>query len=126
MGTAASVSLLLLGYVLGPVALVWGWVWWGMRPKKWTVSSILSLVGFVLATASAVLAISSVGYAQVHHFEYFDPLLARIIRWGCLLSMAGFVFAVGGVWRRNTLRWFAVASAVGTFAFWFLSAVAED
>jgi hypothetical protein len=123
--TAFFVSLFLLAYVAGPVALVWGWIRWVKRPKLWTVTSILSLFGFLLATASALLAISSVAYAHVHYFEYYDPLLMRILRSGALLSMAGFAFAISGVWGKNVLRWFAVASAVCTFTFWLLAAAEE-
>jgi hypothetical protein len=128
MGVSMAIffwSLATLGYVVGPVALVWGWVRWVRHPKLWKVTSVFSLFGFLLATASALLAISSVAYARVHYFPYYDPLLMRILRLGALLSMAGFAFAIGGVWRKNVLRWFAVASAVGTIAFWVLAAEAE-
>jgi hypothetical protein len=119
------VVLMILAYVVAPASLIWGWVRWVKRPKLRTVNSILSLMGFLLATASALLAISMVAYAQVHHFGFFDPLLVRIFRWGLLLSMAGFVFGVGGLWRKSTTRWFAPAGAIGTFAFWVLATAGE-
>jgi hypothetical protein len=125
LSTAFFVLLLLLTYVAGPVALVWGWVQWVKRPKLWTFTSALSFTGFQLATASALLAISSVAYAHVHYFPYYDPLLMRILRSGALLSAAGFAFAMGGVWRKNVLRWSAVVSAACTFTFWVLAAEAE-
>jgi hypothetical protein len=119
------VLLLLLAYGAGPVALVWGCVRWTNLPKMWTFASVLSFVGFLSATASAILAVSSVAYAHVHHFEFYDPLLKQIFRWGFLLSLSGIAFAMGGIWRKNVLRWFAVASAACTFTFWVLAAEAE-
>jgi len=117
--------LIFLGYLVAPVVLVWGWAWWGVQPKLKTVPSILSLIGFILATASALLAVSSVVYAQIHGFRYYDPLLLRIFRWGLLLSLAGILFGVAGVWRKNSLRWHTPACALGTLAFWIVAASGE-
>jgi hypothetical protein len=69
--------LIALSYSATPVALIWGWTRWARQPKQRTVPAILSLIGYMLGTASAVLAVSSVGYAQVHHFPYYDPLLLK-------------------------------------------------
>jgi hypothetical protein len=118
-------ALLALAYLLAPVTLVWGWLRWANQPKNWTPTAILSLLGFALATVSALLAVMTVAYAQVRYFPFYDPLLMRIFRWGALLSAAGLLFGVGGAWRQSSLRWFAIAGAVGTFAFWLLSAERE-
>ena len=91
--------LAVIGYLVTPAALIWGWTRWKCQPKQRTVPAILSLIGFVFATASAVVAVSSVAGAQVHHFPFYDPLLLRIFRWGGLLSLAGILFGIGGVWR---------------------------
>jgi hypothetical protein len=69
---------------------------------------------FVLATASAALAVSSILFAQFHHFPYYDPLLLRIFRTGTLLSLAGIAFGIGGAWRPTSLRWHAPASGIAT------------
>jgi hypothetical protein len=115
--------LFALGYLVAPIMLIWGWARWMAQPKPRTAASILSLIGFILATASAVLAIVSVIYAHViHGFPFYDPLLLRIFRWGLLLSGAGFVFGISGVWGRSSLRWHAPACAVGTVAFWMPAA----
>jgi hypothetical protein len=119
------VVLFVLAYLLGPVALIWGWLRWANRPKRWTPTAILSFLGFALATASALLAVVTAAYVQVHYFAFYDPLLMRIFRWGALLSAAGLLFGVGGAWRENSLRWFAIAGAVGTFAFWLCAAEGE-
>src|SRR5450631_268913 len=52
----AIVTILING--VSPVMLVWGWVRWGKRPKLRTMPSVLSLLGFIFATASATLAVS--------------------------------------------------------------------
>jgi hypothetical protein len=103
--------------------LIWGWARWINHPKLRTVPSILSLTGFVLAMASALLAVSSIAYAQViHGFRFYDPLLMRLFRWGILLSLGAIMFGVGGVWRPSSLRWHAPVAAIGTLAFWAMAA----
>jgi hypothetical protein len=85
-----SGTLAALGYVLAPIMLVWGWARWTQRSKPRTVPSILSLLGFVLASTSALLAVSAIAYAQIHAFPYYDPKLMKIMATGVLLSLAGF------------------------------------
>jgi hypothetical protein len=117
--------LIALSYIVSPVMLIWGWARWAWQPKSGAVAAILSLVGFSFATASAALAVSSVAYAQVHHFGFYDPLLLRIFRWGLLLSLIGILSSIGGVWRQSSLRWHALISGIGTLAFWVLAAEGE-
>ncbi len=117
--------LVVIGYLVAPVALIWGWTRWTRQPKQRTAPAIFSLIGFVFATASAVVAVLSVAYAQVHHFPYYDPLLLRIFRWGVSLSLAGILFGIGGVWRPGPLRWHAPICGLGMLAFWFLAASGE-
>ncbi len=112
-------------YLVPPLLLAWGLIRWAARPKLRTLASNSSLVGFILATASAVLAVSSVAYAQVHHFPYYDPLLLRIFAWGALLSIAGIGFGIGGVWQANSLRWHAPVSGACMLVFWIMMASGE-
>jgi hypothetical protein len=115
-----------LAYLVPPTLLVWGWTRWVRSPKLRSIGSVLSLIGFSLATASALLAVLTVGYAQIHHFPYYDPLLLRIIRWGVLLSFCGIVFGIDGVWRPNPLRWHAaLISGLAMLAFWIMVAEGE-
>jgi hypothetical protein len=127
-----SLEILLLvlaawAWIVTPVILIWGWVRWMKTPKSKTVSSIFSLSGFLLATLSALLAVSSVVYAHTLHsgFPFYDPLLMKIYRWGALLSTAGFCLGIGGVWQRNSLRWHSPIGALGMLAFWLLAAAGE-
>jgi len=104
--------------------LVWGWVRWiKQRPRLWTTSSTLSFIGFLLASASALFAIwvifFGVGGGFEHPLDY--SFFYRCIGRGVVLSLSALVFAIGGVWQRNSLRWQAPASAIGTLAFWLLA-----
>ncbi len=109
-----------------PVSLIWGWVRWARRPKQKTVPAMLALSGFALATASGLLAISALIYAQlIGGFPYYDPRLLRIYRWGIQLSLIGVIFGLAGVWRSSALRWHAPLSAAGALLFWILAASGE-
>jgi hypothetical protein len=82
------------------VAMIWGWVRWSKRAQRPTLISVLSLIGYTLATVSGLLAVSTVLYAHaIDGFGYYDPLLMTIYRWGALLSLLSFVFGLSGVWR---------------------------
>ena len=119
--------LLVAGIYFGlPALMISGWVQWFRRKQPRTVSSILSLIAFILATASGLLAVSSAMYAHaIGGFPFYDPLLLRIYRWGGLLSVSGIAFGISGIWRPSPLRWHAPACAVGTLLFWFASAMGE-
>ena len=109
-----------------PALTIWGWVRWSKRRQPRTLPSILSLVGFTLATASGLLAASSLLYASaIGGFPFYDPLLLRIYRWGGVLSLSGIVFGIGGVWRPGPVRWLAPVCSLGTLLFWFASAIGE-
>jgi hypothetical protein len=129
MSTAVQSIILVLfsGVYLGlPIVMIWGWVRWSKPIQPGTLLTTLSFIGFLLATASGLLAISSVMYAHaIGGFRFYDPLLLRIYRWGGLFSLAGTVFALVGIWRPGPLRWHALVSALGTFLFWFAAAVSE-
>ena len=128
--SAAVQSIVLVLFVVGiylalPAAMIWG-VRLLKRTQPRTWPSVLSLLGFALATASGLLATASVLYAHsIGGFPFYDPLLLRIYRWGALLSLSGTVFALIGVWRPGPLRWHAPACAVGTLLFWFAAAMGE-
>jgi hypothetical protein len=120
------ITLFAVAIYLGlPTSIVAGWVHWGRHRQLLTVFSTLSLIGFTLATASALLAVSSLVYAQFAHFAYYDPLLLRIFRWGGFLSLSGVVFGISGTWQPSPLRWYAPGCALGMFLFWFAMAIGE-
>jgi hypothetical protein len=121
--TIVVVFIAVAFYLVLPALLVWGWVRWGKRSHLRNVSSILSLIGFILASLSALLAVSAMLYARViGGFPFYDPLLLTIYRVGGLLSIGGFIFGFSGAWRSNSLRWLAPACSLGMFLFWFAMA----
>jgi hypothetical protein len=119
------VFLLVLGYLVTPVMLIWGWARWTRSPKPKTFTFILSLSAFVLATCSALLAVSTHVYAHFHPFDFYDPVLMRIYRWGTVLSLGAVLFAIGGIWRNSSLRWHAFVCALGTLSLWVMAAASE-
>ena len=119
------IALGALAYLVSPVLLICGWALWVRQPKTRTLSAALSLGGLILATASALLAVAAVAYAQIHHFPHQDPMLIKLYRMGLLLSRAGVVFGIAGILRPSSTRWFAPLSALATLAFWMLAATSE-
>jgi hypothetical protein len=104
-----------------PIALTWGWLRWWKRAKTRDLFSNMSLTGFALATASAVLGALMWVYAKaIGGFSYYDPALLRIYRYGALISLCGIGFAIVGLWRRNVLRWHAPVCAAGTLLYWIM------
>jgi hypothetical protein len=123
----AVVLVLVVGmYLALPLMTIWGWMRWAAHSHPRTSSSILSLIGFTFASASVVLAISSLIYAHATGgFPFYDPLLLRIYRTGTLFSLLGIAFSLSGVWRPSPLRWHAGLCSTGTLLFWFFSAMGE-
>ena len=81
----------------------------------------LSLAGFVLGSASALLAIGTILYAiTTGGFRFYDPTLLKVYRAGLLLALGGLVFALVGVWNRNPLRWHAPALSLGMLVIWLI------
>jgi hypothetical protein len=113
------ILLTILSYGVLPLMLVLEWVRWCKRPKLRIMPSIISLVGFIFATASAALAVSSLVYAYFLHFSGgLDPVLYRMFGSGMWISFAGILFGAIGAWWQNSLRWHAPVCAIGTLAFW--------
>ena len=108
-----------------PVGLIWGWTRWIGGPKLKTLPAILSLAGFIFATASATLAVLLLAYALVHRFPYYNPRLISPFALGTMLSLAGLLFGLGGASRESSLRWHAPICALGTLAFWILATGGE-
>lgn len=111
-------------YVLLPALIIVGWVRWAGRRQ--TGDTRLSLTGFALGTASALLAIGAMLYAHsAGGFPFYDPALLKIYRFGLLLSVVGLVFGVVGLRRSSPIRWYAPVAAVGTLLFWLAAAAGE-
>jgi hypothetical protein len=113
-------ALVILAYLVAPVSLIYGWVCWRQSPGCRTVASRLSFVGFLLASASGILAVVVVLCSWASIVNEYDLIVRRTVLLGGFLSLAGVLFAIGGLWRRSALRWFAPAGAVSTLAFWVM------
>lgn len=114
------------GYLLAPIMLIRGWIRWMNRREELGRPFFLSLVGFILSTASGVLAVSAIAYAvAIHSFQFYDPALLRIYAWGFLLSAGGIVLGLTGVSAPNALRWHAPLAGLGMLAFWLIAAATE-
>lgn len=129
--TVLFALLLVFSYLVAPITLVWGWSRWIKQgPRTWSISSTLSFIGFLFASASALFALSMIfwafsgGFEHAHGSPDYSPnfsLFYWFVRGGVVLSILGLAFALGGVWRRGATRWLAPASAIGTLAFWLLA-----
>ena len=114
-----------LSYVVAPITLIWGWLRWSLLAKSQTLPSMLSLAGFILASASGLLELSTIAYAFAHGFEWYDPVLLNAMVAGLLLSLGALVFGLSGIWKANPLRWHSPVSGLATLAFWLLVAAMQ-
>lgn len=81
--------------------------------------AVLALVGFILGSISALIAVCSSLYASARGgFRYYDPALITIYRTGFLLSLGGLASALGGLWKPNALRWYSPALSVCMILLW--------
>lgn len=124
MSYVLPILFVLGAYLALPVVLVVGWVRWARRRQ--TGSARPSLAGFSLGTASALLALGVMVYERAAGgFQFYDPALLRIYRWGLLLSVAGLVFGGVGLRWPGPIRWYAPVAAAGTLLFWLGMAAGE-
>jgi hypothetical protein len=93
------------------ILIVWGWVRWLRLPRQKSITAVLSLVGFILATAAALTGVSAAVYSSFPD--------GPIILVGFLLSLGSLILGLGGIWKANSLRWHAPVSSLATFAFWY-------
>jgi hypothetical protein len=83
-------AIVFILYVLSNAALVVGWFRWVRHAQQRTLCSMLSLVGFALVTASALLGIPVTVYAFAFGgFAFHDALLLTIIAWHCCPAKGG-------------------------------------
>lgn len=119
--TALWISAFVVAYIVGPISLVWGWAQWISRPKLRTISAIVSLISFVMASLSATLGLGTIVYASRGGFERGYDSFFRVVLVGGVISLAGILLALGGMWRKSSLRWFALLGSMGGLAFWFVA-----
>lgn len=119
-------ALAIVLYVGLPVTIFTGWKRWVRRSPEDRFTAFISLPGFVLASMSAVLAIvTTLDSIATGGFRFYAPSLLMICKIGLLLSLGGFVLGLGGVWKRNPLRWYAPVLSLGMLLLWLFWASGE-
>ena len=114
------------GFLAAPAMLIWSWIQFAKLPQSRTVSSILSFIGLILATTSAILGAFIVVHATaIGGYPYYDPRAMRIYAWGVLLSVAGIALGIGGAFQPGSLRWQVPVSGLCILAFWIIAALGE-
>jgi hypothetical protein len=118
--------LLIVGCFGVPVFLIMGWCRLRRCSSPQGRLSVISLAGFALGSASALLAVGSILYCvATGGFRYYDPTVLKIYRAGLLLALGGLACALVGVWNRNPLRWHAPALSLGMLLLWLIWASGE-
>jgi hypothetical protein len=108
-----------------PFITIWGWWRWTKLRQPRTLASDLSLIGFGLATLSALLAVITWIMASTRGFAFYDPLLLAIYKVGLLLALGGMILGLSGLWRPGPLRWHAPLCSLAMLVFWFIAASSE-
>ena len=109
-------------YIGIPVALISGWTKWRNWGREWSGLGALSILGFLLGTASVLLALATILRGA---WPYYDPLLLKIYKSGVLILLAGLALALLGSVRRHHLRWQAPILSLAMLALWIIWASAE-
>ncbi|WP_212733195.1 hypothetical protein [Terriglobus roseus] len=125
MNTLIVYTLLPLAYLVTPAALIFGWVRWSKQRAAAAEGVTVSLVSFAFTSGSAALGLATIAFAQIHYFGFYDPVLMRIYGCGAVLSCISLLLSLAGFLRPNVLRWYAPACALGTLAFWVMTAAGE-
>jgi hypothetical protein len=108
------------------IVFISGWERWVRRARIQIPVSKLSFMGFLLGTASALLAIGSALYAiTIGGFGYREARLLKILAIGLLLSLAGLVLSICGIWRKSILRWHAPFLSFGMSLLWLVWTTGE-
>lgn len=117
----AFLALAIATYIAAPVLLITGWTRWARLPQPRDIIPMLALAGFIVGSASALLALGAVIYAwSIGGFPYYDPRLLRIYGVGLQLSLAGLIVGLLGLARPSSLRWHAPILSLAMIVLWLL------
>lgn len=108
-------ALVITLYITVPLVAVSGWARWAKQRHE---GGFFSLIAFAFGTASALLAVGTAGYAAMHRFEYYDPVLLTIFVIGDLISLLGVGFSLLGIIKPGVLRWHAFVLPLGMLFLW--------
>jgi hypothetical protein len=125
-GTSSAIFLAAIAWIalVLPAVMIWGWARWFKAASPGTLSSKLSLGGFILANISVVLALSATLFL---HSESGSPLsnalLLRLYSIGLVFAVVGVMLAFAGLFRRSPLRWPGLLCSGGVLMFWIFSSI---
>ena len=121
--TALQMMILLAIYGGVPAAAAGGWVLFSQQKRPYSVSLRLSLIALALASLSGLVAACLLVYVRITGITDIDPRFPyQASDLGVLSALGSALFAVGGLWGRNPLRWYALSCSAGVFAFWYAAA----
>jgi hypothetical protein len=127
-GNGVHVGMKLFFAILAALSLTmlpvvtWGWKRWVASKKRFTLTGSLSFTALLIDSISALLAVTT----EITVDAGGSPLLETIVRWGSLLAFGGLFISLSAVWRRNPIRWHALAAAIGVLAYWLCASVWVD
>lgn len=122
METAAYPAIAIAGSAIGFIATVFGWYrFFKAGAASRSVFGSLSFAGFVIGSASALVALGLYGYIALLRSKVDESTYYGLSRLGIVLSFFAVLFACAGAVGKSPLRWYALGSAVGTFAFWWVA-----
>jgi hypothetical protein len=95
-----------------------GWRLRYIRMSK-SPTSLAPVLGFALASASAMLALWMISYGfATGGFTLHNPLFLTGFRTGIILSIGATLFAVIAFTQKHRLRWLILPFAVAGLIFW--------
>ena len=113
MSTLISLGIFLVLCAIPATA----WIRWFKRTPERNVYTMFSLAGLVLATFSALLAVGD------FITSYFHPMFRELTALGVLSALPALVCSLCGIWRKNPIRWHALAASVLILVLWFGSSM---
>jgi hypothetical protein len=124
--TSSAIFLMVVAWValFLPGVMVWGWARWFKGSGPRTLSSNLSLGGFIFANISVLLGLSAILFA---HSSTSSPLFSSRLLWlytgGISLAALGVFLSLAGLWRSSPLRWPGLLCAGGALCFWLFTGI---
>jgi hypothetical protein len=115
-------------WLLGGLAAWIGWGWMSLAYSRSEARTgriaLLSLIGFVSASLSALLFAGAAIYTRYANIRYYDPIAQRTAGVGMILSLVGLVSGLVGAIQKGPVRWKGPLLSILLLFFW-LSSVAD-
>ncbi len=99
-----------------PPIMIWGWYRWWKGRTTGTAGQLVSFTGFVISTASVLLAVGL--YMRPSDTGSSDQVFELITSFGMHVALAGIPFTVVGTGWPGSLRWHALACSLLIPFYW--------